>query len=150
MKVQYRELEQKDLDKFICLRQAQLQAEGTKPTTDLTKPLKAYYEKHIADGTFKSWVATDNGEIIATSGMSFIEKPPTYGNPSGKFGILSSMHTLEAYRRKGIAKKLLGLVIDEAKGHGCGVVQVTASKAGVLLYDAFGFEKYENFRQYKL
>jgi GNAT superfamily N-acetyltransferase len=148
--VLYRKLTLNDLDKFIELRQKQLQSEGAKPSTDLEKPLLAYYEKHICDGTFKSWVATDCGEIIATSGISFMEKPPTYGNPTGKFGIVSSMYTVEQYRRKGIAKKLLGLIVDEAEAYGCALIQVTASSMGVLLYQNFGFEQYDRFLQYKI
>lgn len=48
-----------------------------------------YYKKHMADGTFVSWLALDNDKIIGTSGMSFVEKPPYFGCPSGKVGLLS-------------------------------------------------------------
>lgn len=78
---------------------------------------------------------------MATSGMPFIEKPPYYKNPTGKIGILSSMYTVEKYRRKGIARVLLNKVMDEAKNHGCSVAHVTASDMGVLLYEDFGFRK---------
>jgi GNAT superfamily N-acetyltransferase len=37
------------------------------------------------------------------------------------------MYTLKAYRRKGIAKKLLDKVIKEAKEYRCGAIQITAS-----------------------
>lgn len=48
-----------------------------------------YYKKHMADGTFVSRLALDNDKIIGTSGMSFVEKPPYFGCPSGKVGLLS-------------------------------------------------------------
>ena len=48
-----------------------------------------YYKKHMADGTFVSWLALDNDKIIGTSGMSFVEKPPYFGCPCGKVGLLS-------------------------------------------------------------
>lgn len=51
--------------------------------------------------------------------------------------------------RKGIAKELLARVVNEAKEYGCGVVQITASDMGVLLYSDFGFVKNGNFMQYK-
>lgn len=50
----------------------------------------------------------------------------------------------------GIAKKLLSLVVDEAKNYGCGTIQITASDMGVLLYADFGFVKNGNFMQYSL
>lgn len=49
----------------------------------------------------------------------------------------------------GIARKLLSKVVNEAKVYGCGVVQITASDIGVLLYTDFGFKKNNNFMEYK-
>ena len=92
----------------------------------------------------------DGNEIVGTSGMSFVEKPPYFGCPSGKIGLLSSMYTVKEYRRQGIAKELLARVMDEARQYGCGAVQITASDMGVLLYMDFGFVKNGNFMQYKL
>lgn len=60
------------------------------------------------------------------------------------------MFTDKAYRRQGIARELLSRVIREAEEYGCGVVQITASDMGVLLYTDFGFEKNGNFMQYRL
>ncbi|MBQ5769249.1 MAG: GNAT family N-acetyltransferase, partial [Clostridiales bacterium] len=104
----------------------------------------------MADGTFVSYIAVDGDKIVGTSGMSFVEKPPYFGCPSGKLGLLSSMYTDNNYRRQGIAKKLLSMVVDEARAYGCGVVQITASDMGVLLYSDFGFVKNGNFMQFKL
>ena len=132
------------------MRINQLREEGAKEDIDLEPALKDYYLRHLSDGTFVSWLALDNDRIIGTSGMSIVEKPPYFGCPSGKIGLLSSMFTDPNYRRKGIAKTLLSKVIDEAKAQGCGTVQITASDMGVLLYSDYGFEKNENFMQYKL
>ncbi|SHJ11729.1 N-acetylglutamate synthase, GNAT family [Clostridium cavendishii DSM 21758] len=148
MKIQYRKLTQDDLPKFIKMRMAQLQEEGAEPTIDLEPNLKEYYIRHLADGTFVSWLAVDGDKIIGTSGMSFVQKPPYYSNPTGKIGLLSSMYILMDYRRKGIAKELLNKVVNEAKEYGCGTVQITASDMGVFLYTDFGFKKNNNFMQY--
>lgn len=148
MEITYRKLQPEDLETFIEMRMHQLQEEGAEPVIDLKPNLQAYYEKHLADETFVSFLAVDSGKIIGTSGMSFVEKPPYYSNPSGKIGLLSSMYTLKEYRRKGIAKKLLDLVVQEAKRYGCGAVQITASDMGVLLYTDYGFKKNGNFMQY--
>ena len=97
-----------------------------------------------------SWIAVDEDKIIGTSGMSFVEKPPYFGCPNGKIGLLSSMFTNPDYRRKGIAKELLCRVVEEARKFGCGTIQITASDMGVKLYTAYGFVHNGNFMQYKL
>lgn len=150
MDIQYKKLTARELDLFIDMRINQLREEGAKEDTDLKPALKDYYERHMADGTFVSWIALDDNRIIATSGMSFVERPPYFSCPNGKMGILSSMFTLSEYRRKGIAKELLVRVVNEAKEYGCGMIQITASNMGVLLYADFGFKKNGNFMQYKL
>ena len=149
MSIYYKKLTENEVDKFIELRIKQLREEGATEEFDLVPALKDYYTRHLADGTFVSWLAMDGEEIVGTSGMSFVEKPPYFGCPSGKIGLLSSMYTTNEYRRKGIAKELLTRVVREAKEYGCGAVQITASDMGVLLYTDFGFVKNGNFMQYK-
>lgn len=148
MDIQYRKLTEKDLDTFIEMRICQLREEGSKENVDLKPALKDYYDRHMADGTFVSWLAADGDKIVGTSGMSFVEKPPYFSCPNGKIGLLSSMFTAKDYRRQGIAKELLTRIVNEAKEYGCGCVQITASDMGVLLYSDFGFVKNGNFMQY--
>ena len=150
MKIEYKRLTEKELDNFIDKRIHQLREEGAKEEIDLVPALKDYYQRHMAEGTFVSWIALDRNTMIGTSGMSFVEKPPYFGCPSGKIGLLSSMYTDPDYRRKGIAKELLSRVIKDAKEYGCGTIQITASEMGVKLYTDFGFVHNENFMQYKL
>ena len=150
MVIEYRKLTENELELFICMRINQLREEGAREELDLKPALKDYYLRHMADGTFVSWLAFDGHKMIGTSGMSFVEKPPYFGCPSGKMGLLSSMFTDPKYRRMGIAKELLQRVIEEAKEYGCGTIQITASNMGVKLYSAYGFVHNGNFMQYRL
>ena len=150
MEIIYRKLTSADIDTFIAMRIAQLREEGAKEDMDLAPALRDYYTRHLADGTFISWLAVSGEKIVGTSGMSIVEKPTYFGCPSGKIGLLSSMFTDSAFRRRGIARELLTKVVDEARNAGCGTVQITASDMGVLLYTDFGFVKNKNFMQYKL
>ena len=154
MLIVYKKLTSAELDTFISMRITQLTEEyintGRKipENVDMKSALKDYYLRHMKDGTFVSWIAVDDDKIIGTSGMSFVEKPPYYGCPTGKLGLLSSMYTNPDYRRMGIAKELLSRVVEEAKAYGCGAVHITASDMGVKLYSAYGFKHNGNFMQY--
>ena len=147
MPIAYRKLTDQDVARFIEMRIVQLREEGATEDIDLTAALEDYYRRHLADDTFVSWLAVDGDRIVATSGISIVEKPPYFGCPTGKIGLLSSMYTEKAYRRQGIARELLGRVVEEARLRGCGAVQITASDMGVKLYEAYGFKHNGNFMQ---
>ena len=156
MEIVYKKLTDKELDTFINMRITQLTEEYTSEGrtvpegVDLKAALEDFYHRHMADGTFVSWLAMDGDKIVGTSGMSFVEKPPYFTCPSGRLGLLSSMFTDPDYRRMGIAKELLHRVVEEARAYGCGAVHITASNMGVKLYTAYGFKHNGNFMQYKL
>lgn len=146
----YRKADQRDAAELARLRECQLQEEGAEITCDLYGTLRDFFENSLADGSFLSWVAADGNEIIATSGLSFVTKPPYYANPTGKIGVLSSMYTKPKYRRRGFSKKLLDLQIEEAKAYGCAKVELTASPMGMLLYRDYGFTENKNFVQLEI
>lgn len=156
MNIIYKKLTEAELKTFINMRITQLTEEYTSEGrkvpegVDLESALFDFYHRHMADGTFVSWLALDGDKIIGTSGMSFVEKPPYFTCPTGRLGLLSSMYTDPNYRRMGIAKELLHRVVEEARAYGCGAVHITASNMGVKLYTAYGFEHNGNFMQYKL
>ena len=139
-----------EIPAFIQLRLEQLREEGSKLPPNLEASLASYYQRHMADGSFISWVACSGDQIIATSGISLVEKPPYASNPSGRIALVSSMYTKKPYRRQGIAKALLSKIVAEARAWGCGIVQITASDQGALLYEDFGFQKNANFLQFQI
>lgn len=140
--ITYRKLTEADLETFIRMRIGQLTEEYTSEgrevpkNVDLAGALTEYYHRHLADGTFVSWLALDGNTIVGTSGMSFVEKPPYFTCPTGRLGLLSSMFTDPDHRRMGIAQDLLNRVVEEARDYGCSSVWITASDMGVKLYTA--------------
>ncbi|MBO4903387.1 MAG: GNAT family N-acetyltransferase [Lachnospiraceae bacterium] len=156
MDIVYKRLTENDLDRIIKMRIDQLTEEYTAEgktvpdDVDLEAALMDFYRRNMAAGTYVSWLAFDGDKIVGTSGMSFAQKPPYFTCPSGKLGILSSMYTDPAYRRRGIAMELLDRVVKEAKAYGCGTIYITASNMGVKLYEAYGFKHNGNFLQLNL
>ena len=148
--LEFRRLSDEDIPAFVEMRIDQLLEEGATETVDLRPALKDNYARHLADDTFVSWLALDADRIVATSGVSIVEKPPYFGCPTGRIALVSSMFTEPAYRRQGIARDLLCRVVDEARAKGCGAVQITASDAGVPLYRSVGFVHNANFLQLSL
>ena len=84
MNIIYKKLTEAELKTFINMRITQLTEEYTSEGrkvpegVDLESALFDFYHRHMADGTFVSWLALDGDKIIGTSGMSFVEKPPYF------------------------------------------------------------------------
>ena len=148
--IEYRRLTTDQIETFARMRIRQLVEEGAQEDADLLPALLDYYGRHLADGSFISYLAVDGDRIVGTSGISIVEKPAWFGCPTGRIGLISSMYTDNAYRRQGIARRLLTLVTEAAHGQGCGTVWITASDMGVPFYSSCGFVHNGNFMQRKL
>ena len=70
MNIQYRKMTSADVDTFITMRIKQLREEGATEDIDLIPALKDYYSRHMADGTFVSWLAVDGEKIVPPHGYS--------------------------------------------------------------------------------
>ena len=132
--------------------------------TDLYINTTQYMENGFYDSSFISWVAMNtHSKIIATSGLTFYDLPPNDWCPNGKTAYLSSLYTLPEFRRKGIAKHLIALNIEEAKKNDCQRILLntadisdttdtadptTASAVIESLYKKFGFETSESAMAY--
>lgn len=64
MEIQYKKLTEKELDTFIQMRINQLKEEGATEEIDLGPALRDYYDRHMSDGTFVSWLAKDGEKIV--------------------------------------------------------------------------------------
>ena len=66
MDIIYKRLTENELDTFIQMRINQLHEEGATEEIDLVPNLEDYYNRHMADGTFVSWIAKDGDKITAS------------------------------------------------------------------------------------
>ena len=64
---------------------------------------------------------------------------PTFSHPTGKRAHLMNVYVKKEFRRKGIAKKMLVLLIEEAKSLGVTEISLDATEVGKPLYESMGF-----------
>jgi len=65
---------------------------------------------------------------------------PTFDHPTGRRAHVMNVYVDENYRRQGIARKMMELLLKEAKGRGVTEISLDATEKGRLLYEAMGFE----------
>ena len=126
---------------LVELRKKQLVDEGTPLNTDADEYMEPFFEKHFADGSLVEWVAEEDGQVVATAAILFVEFPPAFTNPTGIRGYITNMYTSPDYRGKGIATSLLEKLMEEARARNIYMIFLGASKMGKPVYRKFGFEE---------
>ena len=102
--------------------------------------LAEYSRKYFLNGDQTTVLAFDNGRAVACASISYIEIMPTFSHPKGKRGHIMNVYTNVSHRRKGIAKKLMEMLIADAKAKGATEISLDATEQGRPLYEAMGFK----------
>lgn len=135
----YRVATKQDIPVMCRIRKQQLIDEGIAPNTDIDEELSRFFEEKVTDGSLVEWLLEENGKVIATAAILFIEFPPTFTNATGVKGYITNMYTSPDYRGKGIATGMLHKLMDEAKHRSVHNILLHASILGRPVYEQFGF-----------
>ena len=115
----------------------------------ITNNLDVYFREHL-NKDLMVFVCRDIDNIISVAFLCITEKPanPTFIN--GRTGTILNVYTKPEYRNKGIAGKLLKMLLDESTKMGLDFVELKATDSGYNLYKSLGFEdiisKYHNMK----
>ena len=72
---------------------------------------------------------------------------PSYHNPSGNTAFIMNIYTNPDYRRKGIAYKVLDLLVKDAKERGVENIILDSTLMGRPLYEKYGFVKINDYME---
>lgn len=146
--MKYRKASSDDISVISEIRKKQLQDEGQKPSVNMDKALYQFFKDKISSGELIEWVAEDDdGTIIATSAIIFMDFPPSFTNPTGKRGYVANMYTSDEYRGQGIAGQLLEKLEEEARERGVEMLFLHASDMGRKAYVKSGFVETDTFME---
>ena len=94
---------------------------------------------YFLNGDHITVLAVDDGEVIGCASMSFMWIMPTFSHPTGKRAHLMNVYTRSEYRRQGIARKMVNMLIDETWKRGATESSLDATTMGRPLYESLGF-----------
>ncbi|MBQ6409529.1 MAG: GNAT family N-acetyltransferase [Butyrivibrio sp.] len=84
-------------------------------------------------------LAFDDDNVVGCASMSYIRIMPTFSHPTGKWAHLMNVYTRREYRRRGIARKMVELLIRETWKKGVTEISLDATESGRPLYESMGF-----------
>lgn len=109
------------------------------------KACKDFFSQFIPIEEFLSWVAEDDkGEIIATSGLVYLQKPPDPRNMRGIEAYVMNMYTLPEWRNQGIATKLMEEIFTFTKKKGINLIRLHTTEGARSAYGKAGFIEVDN------
>lgn len=142
-----------DMDKLVKLRIEYLTEDfgdiSNDQLTQICEKLPSYYRKHLNNDLFV-YICRADDDIVSCCFLCVTEKPSSPSFLNGKTGTVLNVYTKPEYRRKGIAGKLLKLLLSDSEKMGLDYVELKATDSGYNLYRSIGFEdvvsKYRNMK----
>ena len=134
-----------DVQELVRLRIGYLTADfgslDPQQEEDLWRELPGYFELHL-DHDLLAFVARDGegGPIVSCAWLLLVTKPPSPRFPHGETGTLFNVYTVPEHRRRGLAKRVMGRLIDAARELKLDVLELHATEDGYPLYRSLGFE----------
>jgi GNAT superfamily N-acetyltransferase len=105
-----------------------------------------YLEKAIPEGSFRSWLACDNDEVVAGGAVIIVPWPAHAYDLECRRATILNVYTDPEYRRRGIARQIMQTMIDWCKQEGFARVTLHASEHGRHLYESLGFVQNNEMR----
>ena len=94
---------------------------------------------YFINGDHITVLAIEDDEVVGCASMSFIRVMPTFSHPSGIRAHLMNVYTRKKFRRQGIARKMVEMLIKETWEKGATEISLDTTESGRPLYESLGF-----------
>ena len=108
---------------------------------------RPFFAQALKEGSYRGWFAENQaGQVVAGGGILLLPWPSHPRDPQTRRPMISNVYTEPAYRRRGLARRLMLVMLDWARQNGYGTVSLHASEYGRPLYEALGFQASNEMR----
>jgi GNAT superfamily N-acetyltransferase len=113
----------------------------------MTAAFLPWLRQRIAHAEYLAWVAVGpDGSIAAGLGLWLMDWPPHMIGPGARRGNILNVYTEPAFRRQGIARRLMAVALEWCRANGIRAVILHASDDGLKLYQELGFKPTNEMR----
>ena len=131
-----------DVRELTALRNAYLQEDSGGMEPEALRAVEAglpgYFAGHLNDDLV-AYVARTDGELAACAMLLVAEKPMSPAFITGKTGTVLNVYTRPEYRRRGFARRLMHMLLQDASDRNLSFVELKATEDGYGLYKSLGF-----------
>lgn len=144
-----REASPADIPEILRQRRAMYEDMNCEDATALDAMAKLsaiYLATAIADGSFRAWLACENDRVVAGGAVLVSPWPAHPYDLECRRATILNVYTDPAYRRRGVARKLMQTMLAWCRREGFARVTLHASADGRHLYESLGFEPSNEMR----
>jgi GNAT superfamily N-acetyltransferase len=115
--------------------------EGTAEDLDRMVEVTSHWlPRALTDGSYRGWLAEDSDRrVVAGGGILLPLWPAGPRDPYACRALIINVYTEPEFRGRGLARRLMSLMIDWLKDHDFRSVSLHTSSAGRQLYETLGF-----------
>ena len=138
--IKYRIAAKEDIGLLMSSRLEMLRIVNDLPDSyEYTDEIISASRDYFLNGDQTTVLALDGGQVVGCASMSYMRIMPTFSHPTGKRAHLMNVYTRSEYRRQGIARKMVLMLIDETWKRGATEISLDATVMGRPLYESLGF-----------
>jgi GNAT superfamily N-acetyltransferase len=108
---------------------------------------EVFLREAMPNGGYRGWLAeTASGVIAAGAGITIVPWPGHPGDAVPRRGWIQNVYTETAFRRQGLARRLMETVVAWCRAEGFHTISLHASADGRPLYQDMGFKATNEMR----
>ena len=106
----------------------------------MSQQFTPWVSDRLSQGRYLGWLAVDEDRVVAGLGLLLLDWAPHYLDPMhAERAYLLNLYVEPAYRRQGLASRLIDTALAESRRRQIRVTALHASEAGKPLYEGKGF-----------
>ena len=148
--VRIREAGPGDLETILHHRRSMFRdmREGSVEELDrMVEVARPWVARGLADGSYRHWLAIDSSGAVAGGGGVLLSPwPANPHDPCTERAVILNVYTEVEFRRRGVARHVMQVILDWIKAYGLQGVNLHASEEGRALYEKLGFVQTNEMR----
>jgi GNAT superfamily N-acetyltransferase len=108
---------------------------------------RIWLRERMDSGDYLAWLATaPDGSVAAGAGLWLMDWPPHMVGKSARRGNILNVYTESRFRRQGLARALMEVILSWCRENQIDTVILHASPEGKPLYESLGFRQTNEMR----
>jgi GNAT superfamily N-acetyltransferase len=105
-----------------------------------------FLREALQDGSYHAWIVKVDGRPAASGGLHFVTWIPGCDDPGPRRAWVHGVFTDPAFRRRGLARRLMEEIVAWCRQEGCRAVLLHATDQGRPIYESLGFKPSNEMR----